>query len=244
MNIDYSPEFAEICGIHAGDGYLRGKDHRNELDISGNLEEKEYYENNLSALFRKVFDIEIICKHFPSRNTYGFVVRDKNIVEILHDAGFPYGNKSTIVKIPEFVLNSEDSEIHASFLRGLFDTDGCVHFWKRNKGKYGEFKKNHHYYPIIKFTTVSIKLSEGIKTLLEKMGFQKIGYYIYTPKKQKENKKYTLTLYGPEKVEKFFNIIAPKNPVKISRYLLWKKLGHCPPYSTYKERLETLKNTN
>ena len=38
--IHISPELAEICGIHAGDGYLRGKDHRKELDISGNIEEK------------------------------------------------------------------------------------------------------------------------------------------------------------------------------------------------------------
>ena len=42
MTFELSPELAEICGIHAGDGYLRSNEHRIELDISGNVEEKEY----------------------------------------------------------------------------------------------------------------------------------------------------------------------------------------------------------
>ena len=48
---------AEICGIHAGDGYLRGGEgnSRWELDISGSVEEKEYYDLHVKRLFEKVF---------------------------------------------------------------------------------------------------------------------------------------------------------------------------------------------
>lgn len=141
MKIDISPELAEICGIHAGDGYLRNDGHRIELDISGNVEEKDYYENHVKILFKKVFNTNLNCRHFPSRNTYGFVIRDKGIIEFMHNLDFPYGNKSTIVKVPKWIKESKNDKIVIKFLRGLFDTDGCLHFWKRNFGKYGEFKK-------------------------------------------------------------------------------------------------------
>lgn len=241
MEIRRSPELSEICGIHAGDGYLRGKDHRKELDISGNIEEKDFYDLHVTELFKKVFEININCKLFQPRNTYGFVIRDKNIIEFRHNLGFPYGPKSTIVAIPEWIFKSSNKEIKTRFLRGLFDTDGCLHFWKRNKGKYGFFKKEHNYYPIIKFNTVSKKLNDQVRKLLKELEFGKIGEYIYKPKTLNENIRYVLTLYGPVKAIKFFELIGSKNPVKLSRFLLWKKIGHCPANSTLVQRLEMLK---
>jgi len=242
MEIELSPELAEICGIHAGDGYLRNSGKHREFDVSGNIEEKDYYDLHVRELIKKALGLEIICRYFDSRNTYGFVIRDKEVIEFLHSLGFPYGNKSTIVQIPKWILESKNEEIITKFLRGLFDTDGCIHFWKRNKGKYGEFKKNHHYYPIIRFTIVSEDLAKGIKILLEKLEFKKIGYYTYKSKKETENIKHTITLYGPDKANKFFEIIGSKNLVKSSRFLLWKKIGYCQANTTLAQRLEMLKN--
>ncbi|HUS51211.1 MAG TPA: LAGLIDADG family homing endonuclease [Candidatus Paceibacterota bacterium] len=241
--INLSPELAEICGIHVGDGYLRGKDHRKELDISGNIEEKDYYDRHIIKLFKKVFGIDIKCRFFKSRNTYGFVIRDKEIIKFMHELGFPYGNKSTSVRIPKKILNSQDIDIKRNFLRGLFDTDGCVHFKKRDsKEKYGEFKRTHHYYPIILFTTVSKNLNEDLIKLIIGLGFTRFGNYEYLPKKITEHKKYQLVIYGKDYLNKFFNEVGSKNPVKLSRFLLWKKQGHCPANSTYLERTEILKS--
>jgi len=72
-----SPELAEVCGIHAGDGYLRNDGKRKEWDISGNVEEKEYYDNHVIPLFNKTFSLNIKGRFFPHRNTYGFVIRDR-----------------------------------------------------------------------------------------------------------------------------------------------------------------------
>ena len=63
---------AELCGIHAGDGYLRNHGRRVELDISGSLEEKVYYDDHVIPLVSKLFGIKIQGREFKSRKTYGF----------------------------------------------------------------------------------------------------------------------------------------------------------------------------
>ncbi|MBM3234256.1 hypothetical protein FJZ19_04150 [Candidatus Pacearchaeota archaeon] len=241
--IQITPEVAEICGIHSGDGYLRGGDKRWEFDISGNVEEKDYYDFHVKPLFEKAFGIKVDCRHFPCRNTYGFVIRDKEIIKFIHELGFPYGNKSTTIRIPDEILNSRNIEIKRKFLRGLFDTDGCVHFKKRDqKEKYNNFKKTHHYYPTISFVTVSKKLNEDLVKLLMELGFENFGNYQYISKKPNESKRYQLVIYGVDYLNKFFEEIGSENPVKLSRFLLWKKQGYCPTNSTYLERTEMLKS--
>ena len=60
--MEISLELAEICGIHAGDGYLRNRGNKIELDITGNLEEKEYYDEHVIPLFNKFFGLNLIAK--------------------------------------------------------------------------------------------------------------------------------------------------------------------------------------
>lgn len=44
MMIELNVELAEVCGIHAGDGYMRAREgNKGEVDISGGVEEREYY---------------------------------------------------------------------------------------------------------------------------------------------------------------------------------------------------------
>ena len=243
MNINLTPELAEICGIHVGDGYLRyGK--RNEFDVSGGIEEKDYYDNHVKNLFKKVFNIEIDCRYFKSRNTYGFVIRDKEIIKFMNSLGFPLGAKSTRIQVPEVIFNSNDINIISRFLRGYFDTDGCLHFWKRNKGKYSDFKKNFNYYPLVIVNTISKKLFQQVLFLLKKLGFEKVGNYVVKRKKSNEKLEYTIRLYGKNNLIHFMNQIGFKNPVKLSRFQIWKKLGHCPSRTTFKQRVEILKNPN
>ena len=46
MMVEMTPELAEICGLHAGDGYMRVReDGKGEVSISGSYGEKEYYDN-------------------------------------------------------------------------------------------------------------------------------------------------------------------------------------------------------
>lgn len=237
-NLEINPLLAEICGIHAGDGYLRNDGKRREWDISGNIEEKKYYDQHVIPLFKKVFSIKIKGKLFPHRNTYGFVIRDKKIVEFVHEnLGFPYGKKSLKVKIPASIL--ENLSLKKSFLRGYFDTDGHLGFGKKY-GLYSEFKKTRHCYPRIMFTTVSENIVKSLKEIFEELNFNFV-YYTYQPKEQTESLKYRIDINGPKNLKRWLCSIGINNPTKYSRFLIWKKYGFCPTNINYPQRLKILK---
>ena len=114
-----------------------------EVDISGSLEEQEYYDEYVIPLVNKLFGTAIKGRAFFPRGTYGFRTHDKNIAKTLNEQGFPFGSKTLNVHCPESILVSNDETIHEAFLRGFFDTDGCVCFAKRY-GTYQQYKKEHH----------------------------------------------------------------------------------------------------
>lgn len=235
--IKLTSELAEICGIHAGDGHLRknGK----EFEISGNYEEKEYYDEYMIPLFKKVYQIKIKGQFFKSKKTYGFRICNKEFCKSLNDLGFPLGAKTKIVAIPKFIIKSNNNKIKSSFIRGLFDTDGCITFM-RKKGNYCNFKKEKHYYPRIIISSCSQELiiqsnkiisSFNIKTNLRK----------YEPKSINENTKWIISIYGNKNINNWMKKIGSNNSTKISRYKIWKMHSFCPPNTTFEERKSILK---
>ncbi len=230
--------FAEVCGIHAGDGYLRNNGKRGELDISGSVEERGYYDQHVIPLFSKEFNISITGKFFPSRNTYGFVIREKRILERMHAQGFPYGKKSLTVHVPKRVF--EKMAYKKSFLRGFFDTDGCLFYQKKTTGKYVALKKQRNYYPQIILSSVSKILIKEVKEMLEDLDFT-LFHASYTSKKENENTTHVIHLNGIKNVQNWIDNVGTKNPTKYTRYLIWKKYGFCPPRTTYDDRLKILK---
>ncbi|MDO8740606.1 MAG: LAGLIDADG family homing endonuclease [Candidatus Woesearchaeota archaeon] len=236
-NINIDLQLAEICGIHAGDGYLRNDGRRKEWDISGNVEEKDYYDKHLIPLFNKTFKLNIEGRFFRSRNTYGFVIRDPKIIEFAHNVlGFPYGNKSLKIKAPEFIFKNSSLMVH--FLRGYFDTDGHFSCVKRY-GNCCEFKNKVNCYPRLIFTTVAHHLSDNLRDLLKAFGLR-FFFHNYRSLIKTESLKYIYELNGIERVKKFMNLVKPQNIIKKSRYLIWVKFGFCPTNITYQQRLNIL----
>lgn len=236
--IKITPSFAEICGIHAGDGYLRKRGNRFELEIGGHPEEKDYYDNHVTHLFNEVFDVSLKAKKYV-KGTYGIITSNRKIVKTLNWAGFPFGKKSLIVKIPKIILESNNLILYASFLRGLLDTDGHIGFKRKVSGKYCEFKRTRHYYPCINISSVSKKLIEDVGFILNKLG---VNHFIhgYKPKNPRDKYKYTIHINGVERLEKWMGLIGSKNSVKYSRYLIWKKFGFCPTHTTLQQRKDIL----
>lgn len=239
---EITPELAEIAGIHAGDGYLRNDGKRAEIDISGHQrKDRSYYDNHVVPLFNKTFEIMARARDFPSRKTYGFRIYKKNLVNYFHDFfGFPFGQKTYRVKVPRIVLESKDEETYSHFLRGFFDTDGCLTFQKRYNENYSLFKRLHHIYPRIILSTTSERLASDIKEILE---FLEIHYWeqIYQPKRKGWSKIFRIWIRGVSMLERWVEKIGFKNPSKVTRYMLWKRFGFCQPNTTLEERLQILK---
>lgn len=235
MGIEYSPQLAEICGIHAGDGYLRNDGKRRELDISGALYEKEYYDAYVVPLFEQVFGINISPKYFPARRTYGFVIYGKKIAEFMHSLGFPYGNKTFSVSAPDFILRSKDPDIIYAFIRGVFDTDGCLSF----QLKYN--RKQLNTYPLIKLGVCSKPLIDNVADLLSATGFHFSRLYL-PPTYGYQKPKYGVILRGNDALRLWMHNIGFKNPSKLSRYEIWFKHGFCPPNTSYEQRKQILNN--
>ncbi|MBU2104867.1 MAG: hypothetical protein KKF67_03820 [Nanoarchaeota archaeon] len=236
MTMEITPDLAEICGIHAGDGYLRNREGKIELELGGSKEEKPYYDNHVVLLFNKVFGLKLKGK-FYSKGTYGFVTTN-NQFKIFDELGFPYGKKSKIVNIPKIILNSKNKLLYVKFLRGLFDTDGHLGF-RKSYGNYLPFKIKKHHYPVIHITSISRLLIERVSLMLKQLGITSFTYSSL-PKKSNEQTSYRVIISGVGNVERWMKIIGSKNPVKLSRYLIWKKFGFCPTNTTFEQREDIL----
>jgi intein/homing endonuclease len=235
-----SKELAEIFGIHTGDGYLRYHDKRKELDISGSLEEKEYYSNHIKYLFKKEFGVNINTRYFPSRKTYGFVVRDRAVLQKFIDAGFVSGRKSESVRVPKQII--DNTLLIKAFLRGYFDTDGCLDFTsRRNCLNYSAFKRNNNYYPRITINSVSQDLIRSdVSKMLEALEIK----HTIIRRKSLTHDQQVITLNGAAKVNKWFKLIGSANPTKVIKYDIWKSQGFCPSNISQNQRIKILEQIN
>lgn len=241
---EITPELAEVCGIHAGDGYLRNDGEHVELDISGHInEDRFYYNEHVAPLFSKLFGLKLSPRAFPSRRTYGFVIRKRKIVRYFHEfLDFPYGAKTHTVMAPQVIIKSRDKEVYAGFLRGLFDTDGCLNFRKSFGGTYKNmtFKRTHRTYPRILLSTTSENLAIGARKMLDFLGIHN-RIVTYTPSMKNETVRFRVLVRGKRELQKWMVTIGSKNPVQITRYDLWKKFGFYLPNTTVDERIQMLK---
>ncbi len=68
----------------------------------------------------------------------------------------------------------------------------------------------------------------------------KYSLYGYQPKDVRDRYKYVIYISGTEMLERWMDLIGTKNPVKLTRYLVWKKFGFCPPHTTLQQRKDIL----
>lgn len=186
------------------------------------------------------FNLSLTGKFFPSRGTYGIVVRERAVLERFKEMGFPSGNKSLIIHVPDLIKYSKNQEIITHFLRGYFDTDGCVCFRNRKGGEsYSEYQQKYHYHSRILLTSVSEYLIEDLKVMLTTLSF-KFNVSCRTPKQHNWNKAFTIAIVGKDNLERWIALIGMKNTAKLSRYLIWKKFGFNPPHTTFEQRINIL----
>ena len=197
-----TPELAEEIGMHYGDGFLSEK--RYEYRLKGNpYNEKAYYLDYIRPLYRKLYNLDVSLKDF--KTSYGFELKSKAIWEFKTKViGIRPGNKVNLF-VPESI-KVNDVAILSSFLRGLFDTDGCISF----KSKYGYNK----YYPVIELTLISTKVIQEASNMLKMLGFD--------PKISPAGNYQRISLNGISQFKRYEELIGWSSPKNLNKVNEWK----------------------
>ncbi len=190
---------AELIGMHIGDGTLY-KTNSNSIvwELRGSIHEQDYYEY-VAKLLKEIFNLDIKPK-FRGSNSYGIQTCNKTITSFFTKNGFKPGKKVYTVRIPKHIKSANDS-VKKAFVRGLFDTDGCIYF-DMNRTSY-------HYYPRIEFSFASHNLIIDLSVVLKELGFR---VYCWDDREY-----FHIGLAGFENLEKWIHFIKSSNKKHINR---------------------------
>ena len=203
-----SVELAEFFGALTGDGYMNNyRKYDYIIEITSNkIKDKEYL-IYLSRLIKKLFNINPCYSEKKDQDTACLTIRSKFVFGYLLDKGFVRGKKEQI-SIPSWIENNE--HFLKSFVRGLFDTDGCVSL--KNK----EGKK----YPVLSITSKSEILLTRVKAYLEKRDISsyKAKRIEKGPRYLHEIITYKIEVNGHKNLNLWFELIGSSNERNLKRF--------------------------
>ena len=207
-----SRKLAEEIGWHIGDGsmnsYLNKGNLKGLYSLRGHIKDDlSHYQQRVIPAYSHLFNINIHLNKMPSYGVCGFQVWSDDLIKFKTKLGLPLGKK-THIEIPKFILI--DRSLYSSFVRGFFDTDGCLYLEHKNK----------RLYPRIQISNVSSNLMNSLWQILNDLGFRAT---IYTEKVNRYNwnNKTVVVLRGHEQVKKWFKIIKPGNPKHNNKYYFY-----------------------
>ncbi|MFB6291902.1 MAG: DEAD/DEAH box helicase [Candidatus Nanohaloarchaea archaeon] len=195
-----------LIGAVAGDGHIESS----AVKLSGS-------ENRLLERFENIVDqkldrdVSVIERKKADVKTYSF--NAKAVSDILHDYfGIPREKKAQNLKMPEIGL---PDELLASYIRGLFDTDGSVKCRENSEGA-----------SCIEFYTASDRLTTELHTSLLRFGIN-----AHRDRRKTEGRKteieehqihtngdiHRLKIYGSDQLRKYRDEIGFTHPEKKSR---------------------------
>ena len=198
-----TPELAEEIGIHLGDGFLSNK--KNEYRLKGDKEERSYYDLIIRKLFKKLYNLDLNLKDYE--NTYGFELYSKTFWFFKNKTLGIHAGRKRYMQFPE-IIKVNNKEILCAFLRGIYDTDGCLYFRSSKKIK--------KYYPSIQLVLIAKGIIDGVAEILQMLGFDP---YLYQDKKGY----YHIILNGYARLERYCNLIGWHNQKHIKKFDAWKE---------------------
>lgn len=197
---------AELLGMHAGDGTLyRTNSNSVVWELRGGLDEQEYYRSVVVPLVHALFDIPLHPKRRSGggNGSFGVMSCNRQITGFL-SRYFPVGKKSRTVRIPEEILNGS-ADLQYAFIRGLFDTDGCLWFNRHYTRKY-------YFYPKLAISSASIRLRDEVLDLLHDLGFAAHGW------DDAKRGNYQLCLAGKRNIHRWMHTIWSHNTKHLNKF--------------------------
>ncbi len=223
-------DLAYFLGVHIGDGNLGNyKKNYYTLEYSGHLiDELDFYLNFIAPLFKQLFNKDLrIYKIFREEGNFLRLCTQSKAIFTFFNAslGVVHGPKiqagvPSIIKQTPYVFD---------FIRGLADADFSLSFKKRNK--------KLHYYPVISIQSSNFLLIEDVSLLLKLHNFK--IYTCFNFKKKRYDKVHTsnlIDLNGVDQLELWMKIIGFNSRKHLTKYLIWKQFGFCPPNTSLPER--------
>lgn len=208
MNLptEISSLLAEEIGWHLGDGSMNYYKGKGFYQLRGHIQDdKGHYLTRIRNVYKTLFNIDVSLREMPSTGVYGFQIWSTKLVDYKNKIiGLPLGKKECF-SIPTKIFQNKKLSVH--FLRGYFDTDGCLYLEKRN-GKL---------YPRVEMASISEKFIQQLKEVLEYLGF-KLSYYIERRQKHGWQDLHRIIIRGNNMVEKWFSEIKPANPKHLKKF--------------------------
>ena len=217
MIIKMNQKISELLGAHCGDGTLYKTSRGIVWELRGELSEKGYYFDNICPLLKDIFDLDLVSKFRSggANGVWGIQTSKKKITHFFLKYGFVPGTKTYTVSVPKPVKESSIG-VKRAFVRGLFDTDGCLRF-DRIKNRI------EHTYPRIELGFASKVLRDELKVLLDELGFRSFNW--------NDRTYYKICIAGKKMLGKWIEEISPKNPKHLKKYDFWVKNGFYVPKS-------------
>ncbi len=166
-------DLAYLCGVFAGDGSFYHNKPKKQFTLKcvGNpKDEKEFYIEVLGPKFKDLFGFLLDIRYHDAKTTFGFVITSKALIYYLTEIiGLPLGSKYDKLRIP--LIFNKDPVLAINFIRGVFDTDGCICFKKRYR--------DYPYYPVISMASKSEQFVRDIANVLKDLSFNIVEIYNY-----------------------------------------------------------------
>lgn len=193
---DYSAELAEFIGIMLGDGGIT----RGQISVTLGYTTDKKYVPYIRKLIHKLFKTKTSTYRSTSKDVIRISSSGVNLVKNLLTLGLVKGNKvKQQFDIPRWIFN--DKLYMKACIRGLIDTDGCVHRKVRREDSGVEYRSLG-----ITQSSYSPPLQDSIIRIFNTLGFKvsRSGTTIY--------------LCGQKQVKRYVNEIGFSNPRYLNRY--------------------------
>jgi len=211
INLDLGLKLAYFLGLFIGDGFTNKYQGYYLVQFTGDKKEEQFYKSVVSDYCKDLFNLIPKIKDDKYANAIRVNIYSKNLFELITQRfNISAGAKSRTILIPREIIDSKP-EIIKSFLRGLYDAEGCVFFDKR-----GKYLKP---YPRIELHMCNLAFLKQVSIILTKFGIHNV---VGTSKGNLR-----VTIWGFEEVKKFAKEIGFMNPKQLKKLRGFKRLIVC-----------------
>lgn len=202
----HSVRLAELIGIFMGDGHVG----LYQASVVTNSDTDFQHALFVKALIEDLFKVQVRLSNQRGKKACVMTISSKSVCRFFVSQGIPQGNKITKgIHIPNWIR--EKQLYRKAFIRGLFDTDGCV------------YMDTHHYHQNVyenlgmAFANQSLPILSFFKETLELFGLHPT-----------QKTKFRVFLRRKEDIRRYFDLIGSSNEKhrkKVRRYFFVSKKG-------------------